>query len=70
MSNQDHKMLDEFPNEEVAETTDIARTKIERMLLKKYGKNLSEFRVYRHHKYPYLVTAKLKDGTHKTLALR
>ena len=70
MSNQDHKMLDEFPNEEVAEITDIARTKIERMLLKKYGKSLVEFRVYRHRKYPYLVTAKLKDGTQETLALR
>lgn len=70
MSNQNNKMLDEFPNEEVAEITDIARTKIERMLLKKYGKSLVKFRVYRHRKYPYLVTAKLKDGTQETLALR
>jgi hypothetical protein len=70
MSNQDHKMLDEFPSESVAKITEIARTKIERMLLKRYGKSLVEFRVYRHHKFTYLVAAKLKDGTYKTLALR
>ncbi|MGC1132971.1 MAG: hypothetical protein WA941_09110 [Nitrososphaeraceae archaeon] len=70
MSNQDHKTLDGFPNESVAEITDASRTKIERMLLQKYGKSLVEFRVYRRHKFPYLVAAKLKDGTYKTLALR
>jgi hypothetical protein len=70
MSNQDHKTLDGFPNESVAEITDVAGTKIERMLLQKYGKSLVEFRVYRRHKFPYLVAAKLKDGTYKTLALR
>ena len=70
MSNQDHKTLDGFPNESVAEITDVSRTKIERMLLQKYGKSLVEFRVYRRHKFPYLVAAKLKDGTYKTLALR
>jgi hypothetical protein len=70
MSNQDHKMLDGFPNESVAEITDVAQTKIERMLLQKYGKSLVEFRVYRRHKFPYLIAAKLKDGTYKTLAMR
>jgi hypothetical protein len=70
MSNQDHKTLDGFPNELAAEITDVARTKIERMLLQKYGKSLVEFRVYRHYKFPYLIADKLKDGTHKTLALR
>jgi len=70
MSNQDHKTLDGFPNESVAEITDVARTKIERMLLQKYGKSLVEFRVYRRHKFPYLVAVKLKDGTYKMLALR
>jgi hypothetical protein len=70
MSNQDHKTSDGFPNESVAEITDVSRTKIERMLLQKYGKSLVEFRVYRRHKFPYLVAAKLKDGTYKTLALR
>lgn len=70
MSNQDHKTLEGFPNESVAEITDIARTKIERMLLQIYGKSLVEFRVYRRHSFPYLVAAKLKDGTYKTLALR
>jgi hypothetical protein len=70
MSNQDHKTSDGFPNESVAEITDVSRTKIERMLLQKYGKSLVEFRVYRRHKFPYLIAAKLKDGTYKTLALR
>jgi DNA-binding transcriptional regulator LsrR (DeoR family) len=70
MSNQDHKTLDGFPNESVAEITDVSRTKIERMLLQKYGKSLVEFRVYRRHKFPYLLAAKLKDGTYKTLALQ
>jgi hypothetical protein len=69
MSNQDHKTSDGFSNESVAEITDVTRTKIERMQLQKYGKNLVEFRVYRRHKFPYLVAAKLKDGTYKTLAL-
>jgi hypothetical protein len=70
MSNQDHKTSDGFPNESGAEITDVARTKIERMLLQKYGKSLVEFRVYRRHRFPYLIAAKLKDGTYKTLALR
>jgi hypothetical protein len=70
MSNQDHKTSDGFPNESVAEITDVARTKIERMLLQNYGKSLVEFRVYRRHKFHYLITAKLKDGTYKTLVLR
>jgi hypothetical protein len=70
MSNQDRKSLDEFPNESVAEITEMARAKIERMLLKKYGKSLGEFRVYHRHKFPYLVVAKLKDGTYKMLALQ
>lgn len=46
MSNQDDKTLDGFPKKSVAEITDIARAKIERMLLQKYGKSLVEFRVY------------------------
>jgi hypothetical protein len=70
MSNQDHKTLDGFPNESVAEITDVARTKIERMLLQKYGKNLVEFRVYQRSKFPYLVAARLKDGSYKMLALQ
>jgi hypothetical protein len=70
MSNQDQKTSDGFPNESIAEITDVARTKIERMLLHKYGKSLVEFRVYRRHKFPYLIAAKLKDGTYKMLALR
>jgi hypothetical protein len=70
MSNQDQKTSDGFPNESVAEITDVARTKIERMLLQNYGKSLVVFRVYRRHKFPYLIAAKLKDGTYKTLALR
>ena len=68
MSNQDQKTSDGFPNESIAEITDVARTKIERMLLHKYGKSL--VRVYRRHKFLYLIAAKLKDGTYKTLALR
>ncbi|MGH9926532.1 MAG: hypothetical protein ACRD5B_14265 [Nitrososphaeraceae archaeon] len=51
MSNQDHKTLDGFPNESVAEITDVAGTKIERILLRKYGKSLVEFRVYRRQKF-------------------
>jgi hypothetical protein len=70
MSNQDHKTLDGFPNESVAEITDVAQTKIERMLLQKYGKNLVEFRVYQRSKFPYLVAARLKDGSYKMLALQ
>jgi hypothetical protein len=69
MSNQDDKSLDGFPKKSVAELTDIARAKIEKMLLQKYGKSLVEFRVYQSPKFPYLVAAKLKDGTYKTLAL-
>jgi hypothetical protein len=68
-SNRNDKTLDGFPKRVVAEITDIARTKIERMLLQKYGKNLVEFRVYQSRKFPYLVEARLKDGTYKTLAL-
>jgi hypothetical protein len=69
MSNQDHESLDGFPNESVAEITHLTRTKIERMLLQKYGRSLVEFRVYRRRKFPYLVVVKLKDGTYKTLKL-
>ena len=70
MSNQGHKSLDEFPNESVAEITEMARAKIERMLLQKYGNSLVDFRVYQRRKFPYLVVAKLKDGTYKMSALQ
>ena len=70
MSNQDHETLNGFPHGSVAKITDIGRTKIERMLMQKYGKNLVEFKVYQHHKFTYLISAKLKDGTYKKLALR
>jgi DNA-binding transcriptional regulator LsrR (DeoR family) len=63
-------MLDGFPNESIAEITEVARIKIERMLRKKYSKNLVEFRVYHRSKFPYLVTAKLKDGSYIMLALQ
>ena len=69
MSNQDDKTLERFPKKPVAEITDIARAKIERMLSQKFGKRIVEFRVYQSRKFPYLVAAKLKDGTYKTLAL-
>ena len=69
MSNQDDKTLDGFPKKSVAEITDIARAKIERMLLQKYGKSLVEFRVYQSRRFPYLVAAELKNGTYKTLVL-
>jgi hypothetical protein len=58
MSNQGHKSINEFPNELVAEITEMARAKIERMLVQKCGKSLVEFRVYQRRKFPYLVVAK------------
>ena len=70
MSNQTHKTLDGFPNESIAEITEAARARIERMLLKKYSKNLVEFRVYPRSKFPYLVAARLKDGSYKMHALQ
>lgn len=69
MTIQDDKTLDGFPKKSVAEITDIAWAKIERMLLQKYGKSIVEFRVYQSREFPYLVAAKLKDGTYKTLAV-
>lgn len=45
MSNRDHKMPDRFPNESVAEITDIALTKIEKNANAKNSKNLKS-RVY------------------------
>jgi hypothetical protein len=38
MSNRDHKMPDRFPNESVAEITDIALTKIEKMQMQKIAR--------------------------------
>jgi hypothetical protein len=70
MSNQTHKMLDGFPNESIAKITEVVRSKIEKMLRKKYSKNLVEFRVYRRSKFPYLVATKLKDGSYKMLTLQ
>ena len=67
--NQNNKPLNEFPNELVAEITEMARAKIERMLLQKYGKSLLEFRVYQRSKFPYLVVAKLKDGSYIDIPL-
>jgi hypothetical protein len=69
-SNQDQETLNGFPNESIAKITDIARAKIERMLLQKYGKSIVEFRVYRRRKFPYLVVAKLKDGIYKMQVLQ
>jgi hypothetical protein len=62
--------MNEFPNESVAAITEMARAKIERMLLQKYGRSLVEFRVYQRRKFPYLVVAKLKEGTYNMLALQ
>lgn len=70
MSKQERERLNRFPNEPVTKITDIAQAKIERMLLQKYGKSLIEFRVYQRHKFPYLVAARLKDGTFKMLVLQ
>jgi hypothetical protein len=70
MSKQEHERLSGFPNEPIAKITDIARAKIERMLLQKYGKSLAEFRVYQRRRFPYLVATKLKDGTYKMLVMQ
>lgn len=70
MSKQEHERLIGFPNEPIAKITDIARAKIERMLLQKYGKSLAEFRVYQRRRFPYLVATKLKDGTYKMLVMQ
>jgi hypothetical protein len=58
-----------FQMNQVAEITEMARAKIERMLLQKYGKSLVEFRLYQRRKFPYLVVVKLKEGTYKMLAI-